>query len=72
MTWFLFSAGFFLCLLAASVLRFVARSRSTYVKNLRSHGVNHVPLLPAQVIITVGWGAVFAAGCALIVWGWIR
>ena len=72
MTWAILSVGFFLCLLGGTILRQVLRLRASYMQSLRQEGVGTVPMLPAQVVMLVGWGAVFLTGCALIGWGWVR
>jgi hypothetical protein len=70
--WIILSSGILLCWVSAKILATVAKLRQAYARKLRYRGVDHVPLAAAELLMFLTHGAAFAAGCALIVWGWDR
>ncbi len=70
--WIILSTGVFLCLYSFNVLRLATRMRRSYVRNLHELLGRAPPLLAAEAAIFIAWSAVFAAGCGLFVWGWVR
>jgi hypothetical protein len=70
--WIMLLSGILLCWLSAKVLATVAKLKQAYDRELLYKGVGHVPLPAAEFLMFLPYGVAFVAGCALIVWGWVR
>ena len=61
--------GVVLCALSGSVLRFVWRARGRYERALREQGIQDVPMLPAELLMTAAWATALLIGLGLVGWG---